>query len=98
MSEDQLQSARQTIDEVDREMARLFVRRMEAAAQAATYKRAHGLPVLDAERERAVIQRNAARVEREELRGWYVRFLQDVMDLSKQYQQALLTQGEEDTP
>ena len=40
---DQLEQARGIINEVDKEMARLFVRRMEAVAMVAEYKKAHGL-------------------------------------------------------
>ena len=87
---DELQQARDIINEVDREMARLFERRMEAARMVASYKRAHGLAILDEARERAVIEKNSALIQSDELRGDYVRFLQSVMDVSKSYQHRLM--------
>ena len=88
-SMDMLQSARKAINEIDKEMAELFVKRMEASAQVGKYKISHGLPVLDPEREAEVIRRNSTRVEDETLRAYYVNFLQTCMDISKSYQSQL---------
>ena len=60
---DLLEQARLTINEVDREMAKLFVRRMEAAAMVAEYKRQTGLPLLHENREAEVGGRNSELVE-----------------------------------
>ncbi len=49
---DELQQARAEINEVDAGMAALFERRMAAVRRVLEYKRAHGLPVLDAGREK----------------------------------------------
>lgn len=86
---DKLQQARQQINAIDKEMAALFVQRMDAAAQVVAYKTEHGLPILDTAREAEVIRRNAALVEDETLRAYYVNFLQNNMKLSRQYQQRL---------
>ena len=51
MEEGKLTEARAAIGEADREMARLFVRRMEAVREIAAYKRERGLPILDAAQE-----------------------------------------------
>ncbi len=85
----ELEQARAVIDQVDREMADLFCRRMEAVRQVSRYKRAHGLPVLDESREKAVVERNAQRVADEDLRSYYVLFLQDMMRTSRNYQRYL---------
>ena len=87
---DELNEARAIINETDREMARLFSRRMEAAKRIAAYKRARGIPILDAGREQEIIARNLSYVPQEELRSFYVRFMQDVMDVSKLYQRRLM--------
>lgn len=87
---DLLEQARGIINEVDSEMAKLFVRRMEAAAMVAEYKKTHGLPVLDAIREEQVIRRGSARVEDDELRAYYVNFIRNNMELSRAYQHKLL--------
>ena len=89
---DELAHARQIINEADAAMADLFCRRMAAVKQVAAYKQAHGLPILDEARERAVLERNTARIGEETLRPYYRAFLQGVMDLSKEYQQELLAE------
>ncbi len=87
---DELQAARQTIDAVDRQMAALFTQRMAAVGQVAAYKQAHGLPVLDAGREAAMLQRNLGYIENEALRPWYEDFLKAQLAVSRQYQAAVL--------
>ena len=87
---DLLEEARAIINEVDDEMARLFVKRMEAVAKVAEYKQAHGLPVFDAAREEQVIRRGAERVENDELRAYYVNFIRKNMAISRNYQHKLL--------
>ncbi|MBR2615604.1 MAG: chorismate mutase [Clostridia bacterium] len=91
MSESLLEEARREIDRVDREMARLFEARMEAAKKVAVYKKETGMPIFDASREKAIIERGAARVSDETVRGYYVSFLHSVMDLSKAYQSRLIS-------
>ena len=85
-----LKNLRGQIDEIDAEMARLFQRRFEAAKRVAAYKAAHGLPIEDRAREEAMLGRAAARVEQPELRGYYIRFLEDMLANSKRYQSALV--------
>ncbi len=87
---DRLQEARKIINDVDAQMAQLFVRRMQAAEMVAAYKQAHGMPVLDATREEAVIRNGAEQVEQDELRGYYMDFMRDTMAISRRYQQKLL--------
>ena len=88
---DKLAAARIEIDAVDREIAALFERRMHAVECVADYKRAHGLPILDAAREEAVIRKNEAYIEDEALRPYYVEFLNHMMATSRHYQRARLT-------
>ena len=87
---DPLQEARKIINEVDDEMARLFVRRMRAVEQVAAYKQAHGLPILDEAREEAIIRHGACRVEDDVLRAYYVNFIKHNMALSRGYQHRLM--------
>lgn len=86
----ELEKARLDINNIDKEMAALFVRRMEAARQVAQYKKEHGLPVEDTAREEAIFERNASYIEEESYRSYYVPFLQQTMELSKKYQHRLL--------
>jgi len=87
---DGLQEARKIINEVDAQMAELFVRRMHAAKMVAEYKQQHGMPILDAAREEEVIRSGAERVEDDELRGYYTDFMRDTMAVSRRYQQKLI--------
>ena len=56
--ENKLEEARKIINEVDSEMAELFVKRMRAAEMVYEYKKTYGLPILDQARENAVIEKN----------------------------------------
>lgn len=85
-----LERARAQITEVDKEMADLFVKRMEAVRTVAAYKKERGLPILDEEQEKRVINRNSAYVEDLDLRNYYVHFIQDVMSVSRSYQHRLV--------
>lgn len=87
---DRLEKAREIINRVDSEMARLFEERMAAAREVAAYKKEHGLPILDATREEAVIARNVARIGDESLKEYYVTFLKNLMAVSRSYQSLLL--------
>ena len=84
-----LEEARKSINEIDKEMAELFVKRMEAAKLISEYKMERGLPILDQNRENEVIAKNSKFVEDETLRSYYVNFLKDTMSISRKYQQML---------
>ena len=86
---DALEQARAEIDTVDAQLAALFERRMAAVLQVAEYKRAHGLPVYDAARETAVLEKAAARIQDPALRPYYRDHVQNMMDVAKQYEAAL---------
>ena len=53
----EIQELRKQIDRMDSQMVELYRQRMETAAQIGTYKREKGLPVLDSERERELLNR-----------------------------------------
>ena len=85
-----LEEARIEINAVDKELALLFEKRMRASEKVATYKREHGLPILDAAREAAVIERGASLIKDDTLREYYVQFLKNTMQISRAYQSRLL--------
>lgn len=86
----ELEQARQIIDEADKEIARLFEKRMGAVKTVAEYKGANGLPIFDEEREKKVIQKNVARLSDDSLKGYYDTLLRSFMGVSKKYQESLL--------
>ena len=86
----ELERARKIINETDKEMARLFEKRMDAARIVAEYKKQNGLKIDDFVREAEIITRNTDYIENEEYRSYYVNFLQGNIDLSKKLQHKLL--------
>ena len=86
----QLEQARQTIDAVDREMAALFEKRMDAVRSLVRYKQENGMPILDAAREAAVVEKNLAHIQNPEYAGFYTDFIQHTMGLSRQFQSRLI--------
>ena len=85
-----LEQIREQINEIDREMARLFEARMHAVESVCAYKRAHGLPITDSSREKAIIAKNSAYIEDDAIRDFYVNFIQSNVEISKRYQHRLL--------
>ena len=83
---DKLEKARKIINEVDSQMAELFVKRMKAVELVCEHKMELGLPILDQKREDAVIERNSALVEDEILKGYYIDYLKHLMKVSRAYQ------------
>lgn len=85
-----LDDARKIINEADKKIAELFCARMNAVKGVAEYKAEHGMPIFDEAREKEVITRNSGLVKQDDLREYYVTFLQNMMDISKRYQSRLL--------
>lgn len=85
-----LHRIRNEIAEIDGQIADLFVRRMQLVRDVAAYKKEYGLPVFDAEQEKRVLDRGTQRVQDAQIGSYYRLFLQNVMDLSKQYQHRLM--------
>ena len=81
-----LEDARKIINEVDSQMAELFVKRMRAAEMVYEYKKEYGLPILDQKREALVIEKNSALIEDEILKGYYIDYLKHLMSVSRAYQ------------
>ncbi len=81
--------ARIEIDEIDKQMAQLFEKRMDSVKKVIAYKLQNNLPILDSQREQAVIEKNTAYVTNCEYVDYYKEFIQNLMQLSKQYQNYL---------
>ena len=84
-----LEEARNIINEVDAQMARLFVERMRAAELVYEHKKTFGLPILDPKREAAVIGKNTALIEDDVLKGYYIDYIKNLMAVSRAYQYRL---------
>ena len=81
-----LEQAREIINDVDAQMAKLFVKRMHAAELVFEHKKEYGLPILDQKREDQVIASNAAQITDDILKGYYIDYLKNLMSLSRSYQ------------
>jgi chorismate mutase/prephenate dehydratase len=84
-----LEEARNHIDQIDQDMARLFQQRMQMVEFVIDYKISHQLPILDAARESSVIEKNAKYIQNKNYLTYYKDFLTHLMKLSKQYQHQL---------
>ena len=69
-----LDEARKKINEIDKEMARLFEERMKAVLEVLKYKKEHNLPVFDEKRELELIERNISLLQDESLKEYYLIF------------------------
>ncbi len=88
---DNLEDIRKEIDAIDAQMADLFVRRMEQVRRVTAYKQTHGLVISDPAREEAVIRQGAERVRDRDIREYYVNFEKQVIRLSRDFQQRLMS-------
>ena len=80
-----LSELRSEINQIDDEILRLFLRRMEVAGQVADYKRANNLPIFQPQREREILKKVADQAGPDH--GGYARVLFSMlMELSKSAQ------------
>lgn len=86
---DKLASARERINAIDKEMARLFCERMNAVKDVAEYKAENSLPVFDAKREEEIIAKNVSAIEDKALIPHYTAFLKNTISISRSYQAEL---------
>ncbi len=85
---------REQIDKIDRELVELFIKRMNCSAGVAEYKREHGIPVLDAARERALLNK-ISELSGEEFEEYSRTLYSTILDLSRSYQHKQLGETSE---
>ncbi len=86
----ELEEAREKINEIDRKMIDLFKERMDAVLKVARYKKENGLPILDRQREEILLEKNLKWLGDESLAKYYKIFLEGVLASSKSYQEDFL--------
>lgn len=86
MNDMNLMDSRQQIDEIDKQITVLLEERMKVVAAVAAYKKAHRMPVLDATREAAVLDKVVAFTSDKLLAPYIKRIYQALMDESKAYE------------
>lgn len=84
-----LDSLRNAIDELDIQILELVARRISVVLKIAEYKRARGLPVYDAERERCLIdrlcERSPAPLDRDTVRHVFERLIDESRRMEQQH-------------
>ena len=81
----EMEVLRSQINAIDDQLADLFCQRMALCAQVAEYKKAHNLPILVPEREKAVLDRVWQR-SGEELGPYSAQLYRKILELSREYQ------------
>lgn len=89
----ELAQIRKELDEIDREMVKLFERRMTLCREVARTKLAQGKPVLDASREAQVLESRAAMLTDATLTEAVQALYREMMALSRQEQEKLLREA-----
>ena len=83
-----LNESRLIIDDIDKKMKELFIKRMETVKDIALYKKQNGLAIFDGKRELAMFERLGSDLD-EDLKDYYLDFLKNVVRISKEYQKEL---------
>lgn len=86
------------IDIIDRQLVSLFQQRMEVAKDVAAYKIANGVPVLDPERERQVLEAKAAMVADPQLKTDVAKLYETIMSMSRACQRRVMRDQEPEPP
>ena len=81
-----IEELRQEINQIDKEMAELFNKRMECAKNIAIYKKENNLPIFDKARELQLMDKNLSYIH-DDLKPLYREYLIKLMELSKLYQE-----------
>lgn len=82
-----LNEARIEINEIDKQLVELFVRRMDAVKKVLIYKKQNNLNVLDEKRELELIEKNIKLLNNKDLEEYYKIFLNGMLSASKKYQE-----------
>ncbi len=85
-----IQTLRHELDGIDGEIVLLLEKRLEAARQVAAYKKERNLPVLDAAREKQVLEDRAGRLKEDYLRPHLKRVFEEIMAMSRAEQERVL--------
>lgn len=81
-----LEKQRAEIDAIDREIVALFERRMQVVVEVAQIKKENGMAILDANREKEVIQKVQSYLKDATLKEELAEAYETLMKVSKDYQ------------
>ena len=83
-----LNETRENINKIDEQMTKLFTKRMNLCKEVAEYKKANSMPILDSNREEAVINNNLKFVDNDDLKPYYINYIKSLLNISKEYQRS----------
>lgn len=89
-----LDSYRVRIDEIDKEITKLFEERMNVVLNVAKYKMENNLPIFNRGREDEVIQKNIGYLENKDYSGELEEFYNDLMEVSRHLQKRKMQEEE----
>lgn len=81
----ELKDLRIELDKIDKELAELFEKRMEVIENVRIVKLENNLPILDANREKSMKEKNNEFIKNKEFLPYYNEFLMSCTSISKQY-------------
>lgn len=77
---------RNRIDKIDSQLVELLEERLSIVQEVAMFKKQTGKKIFDEVREKEVIDKNIKKVKNKELEHYMKMIIQDIMDVSKEYQ------------
>ncbi|WP_297635464.1 prephenate dehydratase [uncultured Clostridium sp.] len=90
-----LEICRDEIDKIDRELTKLFEKRMDVVLRVANYKKKNNMQIFHKGREQEVIKKNLNRLENKDYEKELEKFLNSMMEVSRELQRRKLADGEE---
>lgn len=81
---------RKEIDFIDEEMQKLFLKRMALVKKIAEEKKTKNLPILNQDRESEILSRMTAKIKDNKLAGLYPKFIVNILEISRVYQELLM--------
>lgn len=81
-----LDDYRKEIDEIDKELTRLFEKRMEVVLKVAEYKKENNLPVFNRKREEEVVEKNVGYLKNKSYEECLREFFLSTMEISRSFQ------------
>lgn len=90
---ERLNNLRNEIDNIDKQMAKLFEQRINLVKQIAQVKKEINYPSYDQGRETFILIRNGAYIEDKEIRMMYFEMMRKQFELTKKMQEEILHQS-----
>ncbi len=90
MEEKELETLRQSVRKIDKDLAELFQKRLELSKNIAAYKLKANKPIYDAAREAKNIEDLSKLLEDMSQRPDFIKWYQMLMDISKKVQEKLI--------